>query len=171
MKTITYALLIIFLGCIFGCKSPKESNNITTPTYMDHIGDTPFNTELDDANFKFCDSTNVLHSRGRVGYTGGTPAMEEELIASYKKQPEFESFSGYFFVRFAVNCENKSGRFRWQIVDENFEETRCSASLEKEIITKVKNLSFWNHPIYQGESRDGYTFLIVKIKNGEVIPS
>jgi hypothetical protein len=97
--------------------------------------------------------------------------MEKELIASYEKQAAFESFTGYFFVRFAVNCENKTGRFRWEIVDENFEKTTCSSSLETEIITKVKNLSFWNHPIYRGESRDGYTFLIVKIENGNIIPS
>ncbi|WP_298423947.1 hypothetical protein [uncultured Kordia sp.] len=170
-KKLTYIYLATLLLLAFGCNTQKESEKEIIPVYSEHIGDTPFDPKLDDVNFKFCDTTNVLHHRGRISYTGGTPAMEKELIEIYKKQPEFESFTGYFFVRFAVNCKNESGRFRWQIVDEDFKETTCIASLKKEIITNVKNLEYWNHPIYKGESHDGYTFLIIKIKNGNILPS
>lgn len=170
-KIITYISFITILSLAFSCNTQKENEKEAAPIYMEHIGDTPFDSKLDDVNFKFCDTTNVLHHRGRISYTGGTPAMEKELIASYKKQPEFESFTGYFFIRFAVNCNNESGRYRWEIVDEDFKETTCSTSLEKEIITKVKSLQYWNHPIYKGESHDGYTFLIIKIENGNILPS
>ncbi len=168
LSCISFAVLLLFT---FSCNMQKKNEKEVAPVYMEHIGDTPFDPKLDDVNFKFCDTTNVLHHRGRISYTGGTPAMEKELIASYKKQSEFESFTGYFFVRFAVNCENKSGRFRWEIVDENFKETTCSTALEKEIISKIKSLQYWNHPIYKGESHDGYTFLIIKIENGNIIAS
>lgn len=165
---IYFAVLLLFT---LSCNRQKESEKEIAPVYMEHIGDTPFDPKLDDVNFKFCDTTNVLHHRGRISYTGGTPAMEKELIEIYEKKSEYESFTGYFFIRFAVNCNNESGRYRWEIVDENFKETTCSAALEKEIITKVKSLQYWNHPIYKGESHDGYTFLIIKIENGNILPS
>lgn len=155
----------------FSCETKKEAKAAQKPEYLADIGDTKFNPELDDVNFTFCDAANVLHKRALVAYTGGTPAMEKELISNYEKQPAFESFTGYFFIRFAVNCKNESGRFRWEIVDEDFKEMKCPDALEKEIITKVKNLKNWNHPIYQGESHDGYTFLIVKIENGNIVRS
>ena len=149
------------------CKPEKDSK----PVYLDDIGDTVFNPELDAVNFTFCDSTDVLHKRARISYVGGTPNMEKELLAAYVKKSEYESFSGYFFIRFAVNCKNESGRFRWEIVDEEFKETKCPKALEEEIIRAVKSLQYWNHPIYEGESHDGYTYLIVKIKNGTILRS
>jgi len=171
MKTTTYLYMLMVLTLCFSCETKKEAKAAQKPEYLADIGDTKFNTELDNTNFKFCDSTNVLHQRSRIAYTGGTPAMEQELISNYKKQAAFESFTGYFFIRFAVNCKNESGRFRWDIVDEDFKKTMCPASLEDEIITKVKSLKGWNHATYQGESYDGYTFLIVKIENGNIIRS
>ncbi|PTX64116.1 hypothetical protein C8N46_101726 [Kordia periserrulae] len=167
-KTYIYiALLLVFLSC----NSKKETEVTQKPEYLDDIGDTTFNPALDNANFKFCDSTNVLHKRASVAYTGGITAMEKELIKKYKKQPAFESFTGYFFIRFAVNCNNESGRFRWEIVDEEFKETSCPKALEEEIISTVKSLQQWNYPIYRGKSYDGYTFIIVKLKNGNILRS
>ena len=145
-KTIYFYIVMVLLN--FSCNSKKETETKKKPEYMADIGDIKFNAELDNANFKFCDSTNVLHKRANVAYTGGTPAMEKELIESYKKQTEFESFTGYFFIRFAVNCKNESGRFRWEIVDEDFKKATCPISLEKELIRKIKNLKKWNHPVY-----------------------
>jgi hypothetical protein len=171
MKTTTYVYILMVSILCFSCNTKKETEVEKKPEYLADIGDTEFNEELDDPNFTFCDATNVLHKRAKITYIGGTPAMEKELISNYKKQPEFESFTGYFFIRFAVNCKNESGRFRWEIVDEDFKEMKCPDALEKEIITKVKNLKKWNHPIYKGESHDGYTFLIVKIENGNIVRS
>jgi hypothetical protein len=169
-KTIyLYIVLVLILLC--NCKSQKEPEVSQKPVYLDDIGDTIFNPELDNVNFTFCDSTDVLHKRARISYAGGTPAMEKELLEKYTKKPEYEVFSGYFFIRFAVNCKNESGRFRWEIVDEEFKETKCPKPLETAIISAVKSLQYWNHPIYQGESHDGYTFLIVKIKNGTILRS
>lgn len=168
---ISYLYMLMVLILFFSCISKKEAEAEKKPEYMADIGNTKFNFELDDVNFIFCDSTDVLHQITRISYYGGAPAMEKELIDNYKKQPEYESFTGYFFIRFAVNCKNESGRFRWEIVNEDFKETTCPKSLEDEIITKVKSLKYWNHPIYEGESHDGYTYMIVKIENGNIVRS
>lgn len=164
MKYFVFALLIL-VSCR---EAPTASSTIS---YPDHIGDTPYDPDYDDPNFTFCDSTNVQHSRSRIAYRGGYRALEEEFDKAYKKMDIDNSFSGYFFIRFAVNCKNETGRFRWQIVDNNNQKTLCPKNLEENIITIAKNLNGWNAVSYNGKPLDGYTFLIVKIQNGQYVKS
>jgi len=162
---IMFTSLIIILFLI-SCTSKSS-----TKMYLADIGDTKFNDLLDNTTFKFCDTTSVLHKRAYVKYKGGIKNLEEDLIAQYKINPRFKNFTGYFIIRFAVNCNDESGRFRWEIVDQNFNETTCSKELENHIITLVKGLNKWKHPFYRGKSYDGYTYIIVKLENGNIIPS
>lgn len=156
-----YSILLI------SCGKTTESTN----SYLPDIGDTIFNPAIDRATFEFCDSSNVLHKRAYVKYAGGTRAFEEDIIKMFKFKPEYEVFTGYFIVRFAVNCKNESGRYRWEIVDENFEETTCPKNLENHILSILKDLKKWQHPIYRGNSYDGYTYKVIKIESGKIIRS
>lgn len=152
---------------LVNCQTSDESNL----KYLADIGDTTFNSELDNPNFNFCDTSNVLHKRAYVKYSGGTRSLEDDIIAQYKIKPEYKAFNGYFIVRFAVNCNDETGRFRWEIVNPDFEETTCPKLLENDIIDILKALQKWNHPIYEGKDYDGYTNIIVKIENGNIIRS
>lgn len=165
IKGISFFLVLF---TILGCNS-KEENNIKEEQYFKHIGDTKFDSSKDNVNFKFCDSTKVFHSRSRVSYENGHKGLQNEIIERYNYQISFNNFTGYFFIRLAVNCNNEAGRFRWEIVDENHQETTCSKTLENHIIQVVKSLKNWNAVTYEGESYDGYTFFIIKFKDGKII--
>lgn len=161
-----YSMIVILLLLV----SCNNSNN-TKEIYKDHIGDTSFNSKLDAPSFKFCDSTNILHSRSKIHYNGGTIKFEDDLLEQYILQPEFENFNGFFFIRFAVNCNDEIGRIRWDVVDSNFQATNCPLSLERNLISIVKKLNNWSHPVSNNKDYDGYSFLIIKIENGEIIKS
>ena len=165
MKHITFIIFPLVFVILSSC------NNPTTEKYLADIGDTTFNASIDKSSFKFCDSSNVLHKRAYVKYKGGIRNFENDLISLYQIKPEYIKFSGYFIVRFAVNCKNEAGRFRWEIVNPDFEKTTCPKGLENEIITTLKRLDKWNHPVYRGKNYDGYTYLIIKIEKGEIIRS
>ena len=156
--------ILIIICCIPGCNRNQEAQHM----YEDQIGDTSFNPALDDINFKFCDSTNVLHKRARVTYNGGLRALEHDLISSFKPKPSHESFTGYVIIRFAINCNNELGRYRTEVLDSNFEITKCPEDLKLDILTAFKNLKNWSHPFYEGKSHDGYTFYSIKINNGNI---
>ncbi len=164
MKHVIYMLLVF---SAITCTSEKKK----IKKYNEHIGDTFFNPKKDNSDFAFCDSTKVFHSRSKVQYTGSSKALETELINQYQFKSIFKNFSGYFFIRFAVNCKNETGRFRYQIVDDNFKETSCNEELVDHIISLTKSLKGWNHVKYNDKSYDGYTFLIVKLINGEIVKS
>jgi len=160
-------ILIIASTVLFNCKI----NNDSTPNYLADIGDTTFNAKLDNPNFKFCDTSNVLHKRAYVKYSGGIRNLEDDIINQYQIKPKYKTFSGYFIVRFAVNCNDETGRFRWEIVDTDFEKTGCSKELENHVINILKGLKKWNHPLYRGKDYDGYTYLVIKIENGNIVRS
>ncbi len=168
MKWQNLILCIVFFSLIFvSCNTNDKSKQ----KYLADIGDTIFNPSLDDAKFKFCDSSNVLHKRAYVKYTGGTKILENDIISQYKIKPEYRTFNGYFIVRFAVNCNDETGRFRWEVVNADFEETTPPKGLEKHIIDILKGLNKWNHPFYNKKDYDGYTYIIVKIENGNIVRS
>jgi len=56
-------------------------------------------------------------------------------------------------------------------VDSNFKATNCPLSLERHLISIVKKLNNWNHPVSNNKDYDGYSFLIIKIENGKIIKS
>lgn len=159
-----YTLLILIPLLLFCCKT--ENNN--HKTYQNQIGDTTYNEKLDDANFKFCDSANVLHKRAFVKYKEGLKAFEKEVLEKYTYKPIYKNFSGYFIIRFAVNCNNEAGRFRMQILNPEFNLIECSKDLKEDILSIVKSCKKWQHPIYDGKHYDGYTFVTIKIINGKI---
>ena len=167
MRYLKFTCLALACCFLLNC----NSNNNSAKTYLADIGDTTFNSSIDKSSFNFCDSSNVLHKRAYVKYEGGIRSLENDLIAQYQIKPGYKDFSGYFIVRFAVNCKDEIGRFRWEVVNPDFEETTCPEELENNIITIFKRLDKWNHPFYRGADYDGYTYVVIKLKNGQIIPS
>lgn len=167
LKNNCFKIFIAAIVLIYGCQTAKDTQQL----YENQIGDTPFNQSLDNSNFKFCDSTNVLHKRAYIRYTGGEKALEEEFIEKYIFQTEHKNFSGYFIIRFAVNCDNQTDRFRMQILNANFKKTNCPKKLEDHILSISKSLKNWNHAFYRGEDYDGYRFINIKMENGKIVKS
>ncbi|PIA78626.1 hypothetical protein BFR04_03575 [Gaetbulibacter sp. 4G1] len=162
-KFIGFVVIFCFLLC---CDKPKS---LKANTYENQIGDTSFNPNLDNRNFKLCDSTQVLHKRALVKYKGGTKALENDLISQFNYKSKYQSFNGYFFIRFVVNCNDETGRFRMQILDQNFKSTNCPKELEIHILKITKALKNWNHAFYKGKAMDCYRFLIIKMEKGKII--
>ncbi len=161
-----YLLLLVTWVLLFGhCSTPSR----TIQEYQDQIGDTPFDPSRDNPEYTLCDSTNVLHKRAYIQYTGGIKAMEEELFANYEYQPSYSTFSGTFIIRFVVNCRNEAGRYRMQILDEKFQKTTAPKNLVTHILSISKNLNKWNHAVYKGKDHDGYRFITIKMENGQLI--
>ncbi|WP_460219841.1 hypothetical protein [Psychroserpens sp. MEBiC05023] len=157
--------IVVLILVLMSCETSREVKT----DYKDHIGDTTFNADLDDPQFQFCDSTKVLHRRALISYTGGNKALNKAILESYNYQSDYRFFSGYFIIRFAVNCKNESGRFRIQVLDTDFNSTKCPEDLFQHIQSVFKELKDWNHAIYNGKDYDSYTFRVIKIENGKII--
>ncbi len=166
MKKVRPLLFIISWGLLVGgCSNASKVKQ----EYRDQIGDTPFDANLDDGNFKLCDATNVLHKRAYVSYTGGIKAMEEELFSNYKYQSAYRTFTGTFIIRFLVNCNNEAGRYRMQILDADLNKITPPENLAAHMLAITKKLNKWNHAVYKEKEYDGYRFITIKMKNGQLV--
>jgi hypothetical protein len=164
-KLISIFLILLLLPFLIRCSSVKEKQT----QYENQIGDTRFNSDLDNPNFRFCDSSNVLHKRAFVRYkAGGIIAVYNDIKRGYQFKPSFKEYSGYFIIRFAVNCNDESGRFRIQTLDSRFNLSNPPKELENHILSIVKKMKGWIHPIYDNKDYDGYKFLTIKIVNGQI---
>ena len=171
MKRIVIPIFILLLIIIISCNRQEEVSRHYEPLrhYENQIGDTHFIKHVDDPHFKFCDSTDVLHKRAFVGYKrGGMRAIYEDIYDNYVYQKTYATFSGYLIVRFAVNCHDESGRFRLQTVDLDFNLSEPPKALSQHIISIVKSLKGWKHPLYDNKDYDGYKFLTIKVQNGQI---
>lgn len=163
-----YIILNVWV-CLLLISCDTSSNQ--QKQYLKDIGDTVFNTQTDNPNFKFCDSSNILHKRAYVKYTGGHRQFDNDFSIKYKTKAQYNNFSGYIIIRFAVNCKDQIGRVRWEVLSPDFKPTSAPQVLEDDVIRIFKSLTHWKHPIYRGDSYDGYTYTIIKLENGTFIKS
>jgi len=167
IKTNTFQNILILIT-VFAFFTACNQEEKQQQKYQNQIGDTPYNFNLDTKNFKLCDSLNTLHKRAYVKYKGGNKALKKELVENYKLQSQYKTYNGYFIIRFVVNCKDEAGRYRMEVLDENFNLANAPKELQKHILNLFKTLKNWQHPFYENKHYDGYKFITIKITNGQI---
>jgi hypothetical protein len=116
MKTKAHLLCWLILLAI-GCQpEPKPGD----------VGDIAFDPAQDDPAFELCNERSVkqYYVRGSydtpAGYRGEKKALVAEFTARYRF-PVVEEENGYLTIRFVVNCRGKTGRFRVQEMDFDYQ--------------------------------------------------
>lgn len=140
-------------------------------TYSLQVGDIYFDAKLDDPNFKLCDEDRVLqyYNFGKgVQYKGEkikiNQHFETGLIVNEKVKE-----SGFLVIRFIVNCEGRTGRFRIQGMDNEYNEKTFNESLTNQLMSLTKTLDGWVTGEYDGKTYDYYQYLTFKMENGILI--
>jgi lysyl-tRNA synthetase class I len=77
--------------------------------------------------------------------------------------------SGYIRIRFIVNCNGETGRFRVIQANEQYQEQAFDESITNQLLTIVKSLDGWNTQKGKENPEDYYQYLVFKMKNGEII--
>ncbi|SIQ80767.1 hypothetical protein SAMN05880574_12629 [Chryseobacterium sp. RU37D] len=157
---------------IFSCQAQQENK------YLEQVGDTQYNSKIDDPNFKVCNPNksfqyyNIFQSNG-VQYKGEKYAILKLWGETYNPNLYISEKTGYITIRFLVNCEGKTGLFRIQQMDENYLETSFNENLVKKVLNFVKSLDEWAKVESKEKKIDYYQYLTFKIENGivkEILP-
>lgn len=152
------------------------------PENNQDVGNIVFDPKIDDPNFKVCNpgkSYQYYYFSDGLSYKG----EKYEILKLWKQtqKPTLNSNeTGYISIRFLVNCEGKTGLFRIQQFNSNYEEVSFDTDLVNLTLNFVKKLSGWNtlvykgnNPEYKGKSFDYYQYLTFKIEQGvvtEILP-
>lgn len=157
--------VISIIGTLFiGCDQQ--------PAYSE-VGSIPFNETLDDPNFKVCNENRIKQYYVRkskdtpADYKGELYALKEEVYGKFK-YPIDSSQNGYVTIRFMVNCEGKSGRFRIQVSNFELKEHQLNHELVSQLLEITKSLKGWM-PVSRGKTKyDFYKFITYKIEKGQL---
>jgi hypothetical protein len=137
--------------------------------YPLQVGDIYFDAKLDDATFKVCDDTRVMqyYNFGNgLQYKGEKIAIDEHFLSKYKSKGNEE---GYVTIRFIVNCNGQSGRFRIEGMDVNYNEKKFSKEITDQLLALTTQLNGWEIGTYENTAYDYYQYLTFKIENGKLI--
>jgi len=161
-------LFIFSALLLIGCNA---ANVEVPPTkkYNDAVGDIPFQADLDDINFKLCDSTKVIHQRTGLSYEGGNETILQEYLDKFSFQSSYAEFTGYVVIRFLMNCKNETGRFRMQILADDFSLQDCPAEMRAELLSIAQGLKGWQHAPTKDANLDYSKYINIKITHGKVI--
>jgi hypothetical protein len=139
------------------------------------IGDIEYDPALDDPGFKVCNVGQMFqyYGFGKGLQFRGEKIKIEEYFRSKYKGAEFKGESGYVIIRFIVNCEGSSGRFRVQEMGFDYQQKTFPKKLTTQLLMLTQNLDGWLVGMYENQAFDYYQHLIFKIEDGkltEILP-
>lgn len=168
MKKNTLFILLAF--CFFSCAVDKPAVTVKfeIPVRNHHLSYIPYDASFDHPDYIICDSTKVNSGRNSLRYTEGTAQLKEDIQHNFVYDPSYASFNGYVVIRFLVNCEGQSGRYRAQSLHLDFSPSDVPSDLLIHALEIVKNLDNWTKsPRY--DAREEYAkFINLKFENGKI---
>lgn len=158
----------MILGIACSEKTSKEPEELRDR----YVEDISFDKNIDDPSFSACNGDQYIEQYFNNGealqFEGGKRAIidifKREYIPTKSKQ-----FTGLVRIRFIVDCEGKTGRFR--LLSMNYEYKRISAPKEitDQLMSITKRLNGWQTKFLEDHPIDYYQYLSFKIVKGEII--
>ncbi len=173
MKNIYFlqTCYILLLLCSFGCSSENKVAliaKVELPSRNHDLSYTPYDAKFDNPNYIICDSTGISSGRNRLQYIGGTNKLRKDITTKYVYRQEYETFTGYIVIRFLVNCEGQSGRYRVQSLNLDFSPSNAPSDLLNHTTEIVKSLDNWTKSAVNGPKKEYSKFINLKITNGKI---
>lgn len=136
-----------------------------------HVGDIQFDPQIDDPGFKICDyeAVHQYYNFGKgLQYKGEKIKINEHFQGKLKTK-EQPGESGFLTIRFIVNCEGETGRYRVQGMDNDYRPKDFNDELTAQLLNLTKQLTGWIPGEYEARRFDYYQYLTFKIENGHLI--
>ncbi len=135
-----------------------------------NVGDIRFDRNIDLPLFKVCSENGIpQYYSVNGGYNGG----RSEILRLAKKRLSLPTLSnsnstdGFITIRFIVNCNGKSGRFRVLQVDKSYNTIQFDKTLVSTILKFTESLKDWKIGKTHQKPTDYYQYLTFVIRNGK----
>ncbi|MFD2036593.1 hypothetical protein ACFSKL_17445 [Belliella marina] len=159
-------ILLFCISILFSCNVEKEKE----PAYLRYIGDIEFDPEIDDPDFKLCYYESSVFQYFSFSsletFVGEKEAIDDYFKENYK--PVDINESGWIRIRFIVNCNGETGRFRMIESDEDYKERPFNTKISSQLMALTKSLEGWQGFENEEHSLDYYQYLVFKINNGAI---
>ena len=140
----------------------------TGGSYPPNVGDITIDKNIDGPDFTVCDESHIAQYYGvRSEYYGEKFAILNYFNSNYDKSGLKDEI-GYLTIRFIVNCKGKTGRFRIEGMNLNYEPITFNEKLTEQLLRLTKEMDGWEIAHYRNKPLDYYKYFTFKILNGDL---
>ena len=161
--------IFLLLALLSACHPPKKVSD-TGSNYPKNVGDIQPDSVLDGASFRVCRENNIPQYYSiQSGYEGEKPAIERYFKENFRKNKAWNKENGYLTVRFVVNCNGQTGRFRLLEMDADYHPKKFPESLSTHLLELCKKMDGWLPGKSENIPYDYYQYLTFTLEKGEII--
>jgi hypothetical protein len=160
-------IVFIFALAIISCNNTPKSD--TQKEYLRHVGDIPADSKLDLMSFRPCkeEYATVYYAFDKPDlYKGEKPAMIKPFLDL--AFPRIKGETGYITIRFMVNCEGRTGRFRVEQLDIEYKDKKFNPKIVESILSTTMSLDGWIPGKFDERAYDYYKYLTFKIIDNQI---
>ncbi|MFK7799446.1 MAG: hypothetical protein AB8E82_18490 [Aureispira sp.] len=159
-------LLLLHLGC---GQPTKQTTEKKSQRWLEDIA---FDATLDNANFIICNGEEKIYQYFNIGdniaIEGDKPYILDHFEQGYQAD-QMPNESGLIRIRFIVNCQGETDRFRILESDLNYQPKIFDKKISQRLLQLSQSLQGWQPKKKEGKAVDYYQYLIFKIENGQLI--
>ena len=130
------------------------------------IGDITYDASIDNKNFVTQGHIYQYYQSG-AKYKNERAGIRDELLNKNNVLKSIQD--GYITVRFVVNSQGETDRYRLKVISINYEEKKISQQDEKEIFKQLKSLKNWIPGVIKNKKVDSYSQINFKIHDGKIV--
>jgi hypothetical protein len=134
-----------------------------------NTGDIAFDATLDDPAFTVCNPKAVFqyYNTGSY-YKQHKREIEQYFKRNYRPAKQTTEQTGYLTIRFIINCEGKTGRFRMYELDAGYQPYQFDKDISSQLMKLTKELKNWQPAVYKEKIYDSYQYITFKLKKGAI---
>ena len=165
----SFLAIILLLSIFWSCQTEKKVNE--KQEYLRWVGDIEQNEQIDKLEFKACNGNDKILQYFNLGegpvYSGEKSRIINTFKTNYEQITDRKE-NGLIRIRFIVNCEGKSGRFRVLQSDYYYQEKEFDKEIVSQLLNITKGIENWEVYKRNEVPVDYYMYLIFKITNGQL---
>lgn len=165
MKTL---LLILLTSSSFGM---AQSNTIPQNlNSKEKVGAIAFDASIDRADFTVCDEFNIEeYYQVNPKYGEGMRTIQNYFSPHLTELNGFIEQDGYVTIRFVINCQGETDRYRSVFVNPSFQNSEGNNTLQTKLTELVRLMGKWTPGNYEGKNYDAYQHIKFRIKNKKIV--
>jgi hypothetical protein len=143
MRKSLIAISFLF-SILSSCQLEKKAQE--KKEYLRNVGDIEYNDKIDEIDFKVCNGDDIILQYFNLGkgpvYSGEKSKILNVFKSKYKPLINKDQ-NGLIRIRFVVNCEGKSGRFRVLQSDFNYQAIEFDKRIVNQLTDITKGIENW----------------------------
>lgn len=168
--TLFFGLLfLVITATTNSLHAQSHAANYKVDSFPANVGDIAYDPALDDSGYHICNPQVVLQYYNTPSYyKNNKRTIELHFKNRYKPPVTTDEQSGFLTIRFVINCNGQTGRFRLYELDNNYQPHTFNKQISSQLLQLTKELRGWQPASYKGKSYDSYQYITFKLKKGAI---